>query len=360
MPNSAGPFRKGEFVKACFLATAGFVLCAAAIHGALGDPFRLYASLRSEQLEVMDRLQGSSFSSAFGSSHVHNGFDPATFDRGMAGTPAQSSTENMAIPGGSQVEQRATALEYLRSLHAPHASPNGPKSCMVLLELGAGANIGTMFMVHPRTINLYDWHGVRLVSELTDSQLGRRRNMGRVVFAAAGSAMYYMNVGMVSNRIFKPDVDEETVKSLLANDRRGAELMSSDPRNQASLKRVFDSAPKVSQPVPTELEPGNYALVDELRAASPVHPLAFVYVQMPMMADMESYPVYPDHLQSAGGPVPIINLARPDVHPELYQLQYWHDDAHLNDHGAELATAIAANELKSWYAAHGWPSACKE
>jgi len=360
LPNSAGPFRTGEFVKAGLLVLTGFVVCAGAIHAALPNPFRLYASLRSEQLEVMDRLRGSSFSSAFGSSHVHNGFDPAAFDRVMAGTPAQSHTENMAIPGGSQVEQRATALEYLKDLHAPRASENGPKSCTVLLELGAGANIGTMFMVHPRTINLYDWRGLKLVSEMTDTQMGRRRDFGRVGFAAIGAAMYYMNVGMVSNLIFKPDVDEKTVKSLLENDRRGAELMPSDPRNRAHLEAEFAAVPKTPQAVPTNFLPGNYALVDELRAAAPVHPLSFVYLEMPLLADLTSYAVYPDQLQSSGGLVPVIDLARPDRYPELYQPKYWHDDAHLNDVGAELATTIAANELKSWYATHGWPSACKE
>jgi len=360
LPNPTGPFSRGEFVRSGLLALAGFVFCASAIHGALGDPFRLYAALRTEQLVVMDRLRGSSFSAAFGSSHVHNAFDPATFDREIQGTPLQTYSENLAIPGGSQVEQRATALEFLAGLHAPHAAANGPRSCMVLLELSAGANMGTMFMVHPRTINMYDWRGVRLVSRLTDRQLGERRNLGRLGFAVAASAMYYMNVGMLSNRVFRPGMNYETLNAELANDSRGADLMPSDNRYMPFLKDIIDSAPKTPKPVPTDLLPGNYDLVNELRSTTPVHPLQFVYLEMPNLENLISYPVYPDQLQSAGGPVPIVNLARPDLHPELYQLQYWHDGAHLNRQGAELATAMVANDLKSWYAAHGWPSACEE
>ncbi len=360
LPNSAGPFSKSEFARAGLLALAGFVVCASVIHSALGDPFRLYAALRTEQLVVMDRLRDSSFSAAFGSSHVHNAFDPAAFDRQLQGTPLATHTVNLAIPGGSQVEQRATALEFLGGLHAPRSSPNGPKSCMVLLELSAGANMGTMFMVHPRTINMYDWRGVRLVAGLTGRQMGMKRSLGRVGFAVAASAMYYMNVGMLSNRIFRPGMNYETLNAALANDRRGAELMASVPRYLSSMQRIIGSARKAPQPVPADLLPGNYALVDELRTAARVHPLQFAYIELPLLANLTSYPVYPDHLQSAGGAVPIVNLARPDLHPELYQLQYWHDDAHLNQQGAELATAMIANDLKSWYAAHGWPSACEE
>jgi hypothetical protein len=354
---STAPFTKREFGKAGVLALGGFVLCAAAIHATIRRPLRLYAAVRSEQLAAMDRMQGKYSSSAFGSSHVRNGFDPVTFDREMEGTPAEGRTENMAILGGSQVEQRAIALEYFKGLHAPNAA--GARSCTVLLELSAGTNIGDGYMVHPRTINLYDWHAVRLVMGFTDAQIGVERNLGRVGFAIAGAAMYYMNVGMMSSRIFTPQIDERAVDFLSSDDHRGAALMATDPRGRAEVEQIIAAAPPSARAFADSLMPGNSALVDELRTAAPVHPIAFVYMQMPMLSDLQTYPLLPDHVESAGGPVPIINLERPDLHPELYQVQYWHDDAHLNDKGAALATAIMAEELKAWYAAHGWPSACE-
>jgi hypothetical protein len=53
-----------------------------------------------------------------------------------------------------------------------------------------------------------------------------------------------------------------------------------------------------------------------------------------------------------------VNLARPDLYPQIYHAELWHDDSHLNEAGAQLATRLLAESLKNWYAVHGEPASC--
>jgi hypothetical protein len=207
---------------------------------------------------------------------------------------------------------------------------------------------------------LYDWHGVKLAYEFSDRSLGAGRAVGRVAFALAATGMYYTNIGMLSSKIFTPPLNAEMLHDEIAEARRGADLMHTDPRSVPGLTSIIASAPKFATAHPAGFLPGNYALVDELRASAHVHPLAVAYLQMPMLHDLTDYTVYPTEMKDASGDVPVVGLARPDLHPELYKLEYWHDDAHLNEDGARLASSIAATELKTWYAAHGWPQPCEE
>jgi hypothetical protein len=338
----------------------GFVLAAALLHAAIGDTLRLHADLRSEKLAILDQWQGKAASAAFGSSHVHNGFDPRVFDGILAGTPLQTRSINLGIAGGSQSEQRVTALEYLRHMEPPARSGTATESraCIVLLELNAGANFTTDHLVHPRAINIYDWQTARFETRLTDPAMGLRQKIGRIGFALAAMTLHYVNVGTLSSTIFAPSLDTASLESETEDDRRGVLQMEPSPATQARLRGIVASRPARSVATPQDLLPGNRDLLDELQRASPVGPIQFVYFIMPRLDDMTSYATYPDSIAYTGGTAPILNLGLPDRYPQLYVPKLWLDDAHLNPAGAALATSLLAQDLKSWTAAHGAPARC--
>ena len=78
---------------------AGFVVVAGVVHLAVGDPLRLYADMRSEKLMVMDEWQGRAYSAAFGSSHVHYGFDPRIVRSGDGWNAAADAQPEPGDPG---------------------------------------------------------------------------------------------------------------------------------------------------------------------------------------------------------------------------------------------------------------------
>ena len=343
-----------QIAGAVALAAVGFVAVAGLLHAAIRDPLHLHADVRSEKLLMLDRLQGTVYSAVFGSSHIHNGFDPRVFDRETAGSPAQTHTVNLAIEGGSQAEQRVMALEFLRHLTPP---PKGD-ACLVILELNAGANFQSMHLVHPRSINVYDWPTARFVSHLTDVHMSLSQRVGRTGFAMAAFALHAMNVGMLSNRIFAPPIDQATYDDQTANDQRGQKLEQRDAKNEASILKEIAGEPAHPGTEQGDLTPGNSELIAELAAASPQPGISFVYFVYPKISDLRSAPEYPDHIRVGDREVPILNLARPDLYPALYDPKLWHDDAHLDEAGAKAATAEFAGQLKGWYAAHGAPPAC--
>jgi hypothetical protein len=83
---------------------------------------------------------------------------------------------------------------------------------------------------------------------------------------------------------------------------------------------------------------------------------------MPFIDDGYGAREFPDHLavQTIHGitDVPIVNLGRPDRFPQFYKPNVWADVAHVDGHGAEMASDALAEQLKLWYAAHGMPPNC--
>jgi hypothetical protein len=83
---------------------------------------------------------------------------------------------------------------------------------------------------------------------------------------------------------------------------------------------------------------------------------------MPMTDDLWGAEDLPEHLtvrtEHGTIDVPIVNLARPDRFPQLYDPSLWWDPDHVNERGASLATQILAEQLKKWYGAHGMPHPC--
>ncbi|CAN5515832.1 hypothetical protein BH10ACI4_BH10ACI4_01140 [soil metagenome] len=342
---------------ALVLAAAGFAGVAGIIHLLVGNGLRLHADMRSEKLMVMDEWQGRAYTAVFGSSHVHFGFDPRAFDVALFGSPLQTRTVNLAIQGGSQGEQRATALAYLQHLQAP-PKVGGAQACLVVLELKAGANFTNEHLIHPRAINIYDWPTTRFIARLTTPQMGLKQRVGRTGYAFAAMALHYMNVGMLSSSIFVPPIDNEALRAETIEDRRGLVVMPANAKSTQAVEKEIAASP--SQPTVAQegLLPSNSELLDELKAASPVKNVAMAYLVMPKISDLEAYTLMPDSIPWSGGEAPIVNMARPDLYREIYESKYWLDDAHLNERGAALVTKLIAGNLKNWYSNHGQPARC--
>jgi hypothetical protein len=329
----------------------GFGLVAVVLHGLVRDPLSLHADIRSEKLQIMKEWQGKAVSGSFGSSHMHNGFDPRTFDAALQGTALATRSINAGVSGGSQSEQRVMALEFVRGLRWPPVSTNGvaPQACFVLLEITAGANFTNDHLVHPRAINIYDWRTTGFIAELTDASMGWSRRLGRVGYAVAAAGLHYMNMGMVSSKIFPAPLDRDELWNETESDRRGLTVDEMTPAIVSYMKALFAKQPKVSRAAMQTTLPGNVELLRELHDASSVRNVQFLYVVMPMVGDLTEHPVYPATIAGPEGPQPILNLAQPDVYPELYQAKYWHDGAHLNEAGAALASRLLAEQIKAWY-----------
>ena len=154
---------------------------------------------------------------------------------------------------------------------------------------------------------------------------------------------------MLSASIFNMPINEAAYRNETSDDRRGfLRLPTQTSRMSDELSR--ESRRGLSSP--GELMPGNYSLIDELRHATSVTGVQFVYLVMPNFEDLDHYEIYPDAIVVDGQNVPIIDLARPDLYPELYQAMYWHDDAHLNEPGADLSMKLLTQQLKNFYAHH--------
>jgi hypothetical protein len=335
----------------------GFVIVAAAIHMALPNPLRLYADMRSEKIELLDTWKGGVYAAAFGSSHVNDGFDPRAFDDELTAMQRRTPSINLGIEGGSQTEQRVMALEFLR--HFSGGAAAGHQPCYVMLELNAGANFTPNHLVHPRAINIYDWATTKFVTQLSEPGFSRVHKAERDGYALAAMTMHYTNVGMLSNAILQPPIDKELYAEETSDGREGLHDLSDV--DAIPVEAAEDPDPP-GKPVAVEqaLSPGNGHLIEELAAASDDPHLHFVYFVMPIYSNLRRFPDYPATMQTGVGVVPIFNLARPDLYPQLFEPKYWHDPAHLNADGAALVSRILADQLKAWNATHHWDQTCGE
>jgi hypothetical protein len=351
-----------EILASVGCAILGFAVTAGLLHAAIGDPLKLHAAVRSEKLVMLKQWHGKIFSAAFGSSHIHNGFDPRVFDATLAGSPAATRSANLAIEAGAQTEQFVMAQQFVKQLVPPAqaGAPNQP--CIVMLELSAGANFAPVFLVNPRVIDIYDWHTTSLLTHYAEPGMPTSQRAGRLSYAGMGMGMHYMNVGMLSDEIFAPPLDEEVLQGQTADDRRGQLTLGYHPSYMPALyqfARQIAKPPSITQGL---LVDGNSEMVRQLDAVSAVPNVSYVYVVMPKLDIHGDGFDYPDHLTVAGahGPlqVPIINLNRVDRFPEFYNPELWFDGAHVNATGAKLVTKVLAEQLQQWYAAHGGPAPC--
>jgi hypothetical protein len=343
-PKASAAPTKGAIAGAVLLFLAGFILCAALLHLLVGNTLALYGAERSEKLEILKR-SGFAYSSAvLGSSHVHQGFDPRAFDATLAGTPLAVRSFNLGVDGGVIVEERVMALDLLDHLKPPP----GDKPCLVILEANATPTFDLYFTSHPRQINILDAQSLRLILAFpATGYLTRNRIHHRI--AAFTAAFYHaIDMGMLSNRIFRPSFNEVSIRKETADDQRGIHFIPSDIWERSDLADAWGKRRFPPGHAPATLAEGHRMLMEELHRAPNGDRVQLAWVVMPLMRDLETYDVYPATAPTSFGDVPIFDMGRPDLYPELYDRSLWTDSQHLNVQGAKLFSQLLAQQLLAW------------
>ncbi len=307
------------------------------VHSFIREPLYLHADYRDEKLALIAQWQHRVNAAAFGTSRLHEGFNPAVFDAGFAGTPYAINSLNLAIVGGSQTEQRAMAREFLK-----HNPPQEKKHvCFVMLEINAGLNLPPENRFNPRAVNLYDWDTLRFVHTFNAATSTAWRKLGRIGFALLASAAHYANAGMVSSAVFSP-----VGKDFESGEGRGLITVPPSVESTHQVEAALASYPKRPAVYAEAVLPGNRLLLDDL--ASGADGAQFIYIVPPMLSDLERMPEYPASMEGPNGPVPILNLARPDRYPDLYEARNWQDPVHLSAEGAASLSRILGREVVRW------------
>jgi hypothetical protein len=340
---------KGTIARAVLLFLLGFVLSAAILHVLIGSPFNLYAVERSEKLEILRRSNYAYSTAIFGSSHVQQGFDPRAFDAVLAGTPLAVRSFNLGIDGGAQIEQRLMALDFLDHLKPP--ATNQP--CFVMLEATADPTFATYFSSNPRQINILDWRSMRLILEFPPDGYKRPNQIHRRLISFSVAFNHLINMGMLSNRIFRPPYNEAVMLAETENDQRGMHHVPTNIYEQEDLARAFSRRASVPVAVPAQLFQGNADIVQDLHNAPNGDRVQLIWVVMPLLGDLVRYKVYPASEPTSFGEVPILDLGRPDLYPQLYDRSLWLDSQHMNAQGSQLFSRLLAQQLLAW--AHDHP-----
>ncbi|HEY4069225.1 MAG TPA: hypothetical protein VGM74_20120 [Burkholderiaceae bacterium] len=326
----------------------GFLIVAAAIHALLTHPLELYAEYRSEKLAMLDAMPTDFEFAAFGTSHVHNGFDPRAFDKRIDASAPGAKSVNLGIEGGSQTEQTVLAQRYLQRIAADPAPPQpDERAHVLLLEANAGVNFQARFLNHPRTINLYDTDAARLAFGFGNPRTEPLHYAARSAYALIACGLHYLNVGMLSNLVFRPALDRTIFDEETQADRRG--LMSGAETaghtdTDAVREAVADRPASAREEAVTETA-GLQRVAQVLEASAGSKDVAIAFFVTPKLADTVTRYRYPARLEVAGGCVPIVDVANPALHPELYEPRYWNDLEHLNEAGAAVYSALLARRL---------------
>jgi len=340
-PNSA------TIVQALFLFLIAFALTAALLRLVLPPPIELYGALRSEKLAILERNHYEYPTASFGSSRMNQGFDPRVFDAALSGSPLAVHSFNLGVDGGTQSEQRIMAIDFLQHLRPPSTGP-----CLVLLEANAPPIFAPYLTAHPRQFNILDWYSRNLEYSFTVIPLPRLHHFHLVALSFESAFFHSINLGMLSNYFFRPPYDETNIQDQTVDDRRGLHLRVADPPEKADFDRVYAGRPATPERVADQLEAGHDILINDLHQSPNGNRVQFVWVVMPLINDLYSYSVFPESQKTSFGDVPIINLARPDLYPQLYRPELWTNNQHLTEEGAKIASQLLASLLLKWSQNH--------
>lgn len=328
---------------------AGLIFFAALVGGAatirtlIDDPIKLYAEYRSEKLKILTQHSEDTNLATFGSSHIHLGFDPRAFDKSLGDSRIRSL--NLAVQGGSHVEQKEMALAFL---NANRKIAN--KRCILLLELNAGVNFQNYVIAHPRAINAYSADNIKLVMAFADKSIDVTRRLGRIGYALVAGFMHYSNVGMLSSKIFTPALNLKELKEQTIGDRRGLASPPLNPKETVEVVSFLTQTRRSAKRNKAATSAGLAHLVQEIEAAPKTCAPEVFYVVSPKLSDLEQPVAYPESILVGKRPVPILNLADPARYPEIYRPKMWRDVAHLSEEGAGLTSKVLADAMKPYLA----------
>jgi hypothetical protein len=349
--SSGDPRKASVYVRrltgAIACASLGFVGACCLLRLLIPAPINLYAEIRSEKIALAKQWAGVVSVAAFGSSHVDCGFDPRSFDESLAPGSVRPISINLGVLGGMQIEQAAVAREYLR-LSA--ASASSRDTHILLMEINTNVNFTNKVMTHPRSIYIYDLDAVRLAFRFSDPKLGAVRAVGRSAVALFGFALNSMNVSMLSDRMFEPPLNHAILDNQSVADRRGLSPPSEPPTDEENRDLHALMAGLKSSPTgfAAELTTGGLCMEATSllpRGAAP-NGYHLIYIVTPKLSDLRSYNIYPDSISCGTLRVPIINVALPLAHPELYDPALWHDITHLTERGAGVYSGLLAQAVK--------------
>ena len=343
--------RRAGLVSRIAIVAAAFLLTAAAIHLAIGDPWRLYAEERSEKIAMLHALRGQIDAVAVGTSRIEEGFDPAAFDAAFADSPYRIASLDLGLPGGSQTEQRKMAHEALNTLRPPA----GRAACLLVMELNAGVNFPPEDVLHPRSIDVYDADTIRFANGFAGNAVSIYDRLGRLGFTLIAGVAHYANSGMLSAWLFHPSDPRNPAVALEA--RRGQRITKPSAADSHEVASAFANRGETKL-VNGDFAPGNRELLADVATTTTPSP-QILYVVTPKLDDLATTYVYPDAIDAPEGAVPVIDMARPDLYPELYQPGYWRNAGHLNAAGAAVFTRLLARQIDAWLARHAATLPCK-
>jgi hypothetical protein len=328
-------------------AVLGFVGACCLIRLLIPAPINLYAEIRSEKIALAKQWASVASVAAFGSSHVDCGFDPRSFDESLAPGSVRPISINLGVLGGIHIEQAAVAREYLR---LAAASPSSRDTHILLMEINTNVNFNNRMMTHPRSIYIYDLDAVRLAFRFSDPKLGAVRAVGRSAVALFGFVLNFMNVGMLSDRMFEPPLNHAILDNQSVADRRGLSPPSAPPTAEENQNLHALMAGLKPSPTAVAAELTTVGLCSEATSLLPrvgtSNGYHLIYIVTPKLSDLRSYNTYPDTITCGTLRVPIINVALPLAHPELYDPALWHDITHLTERGAGVYSALLAQAVK--------------
>lgn len=346
-PLAVESFTREAFLRSMLSLAGGFLFAALLLRLLIGDPLQLYAPDRSEKQSMLANM-GKSIptTAAFGSSLTHLGLDPRTLDSGLAGSGIAGRSVNLGLSAGAKSEERVMGLYWLRHL------PQSSTPCMIITELNAPSTFSLQWMTHPREINEFDWTSARIAAMYPADPGSTTLRMWHVRLASGISlTAHYLNTGMLSNKIFRPNLSSD-YKLETQDDRRGLYTPPVANVNVTWIAGILAGRPPHAEVVNAQLAEGDRKILNDLQTAAPGTPIRFVEVIMPVLYDLYRTDTYPASSQTSVGVVPIIDLGRPDLYPQFYAANLWLDPQHLNEAGAQLVTKELARQIQQWYGTH--------
>ena len=308
----------------------------------LPDPSTLYASWRSEKLELINRLAESSNVATFGSSHIEGSFDPRVFDSEARQEGIPLKSVNLAIGGGNQIEQILIAKKYIEK---KSITPSKKSSQLIFLEITDGTIFSPWNRYTSRAINLYDLEKTKLSLNLNHiDDVDLKKSIIKTIVILNSFILNSLNIGMLSSYIFiNKKFDPELVYKNLEEDKRGYHVFNNkiDPNSLKKMVRI-GTEKFASLNVENIIE----FLLKEKNSSE----FNFGFIAAPFLENKNDTECikYPKKITVQNREIPIFNFTCFKKNPDLFSLENWSDTSHLNHLGAKKLSSLLAKEVTKW------------